>query len=72
MRPALTEAAAGRDHESLKRRARAEFREMPGLRLMPAQAARLWAVDRMTCERILEALVADGFLWRTASGAYLR
>ena len=72
MMPALNGPAALRDHELLMRRARAEFLEMPGLRLIPAQAARLWAVDRATCERILDMLVADGFLWRTPSGAYLR
>jgi hypothetical protein len=34
-----------------------EFREMPGLRLTPAQAQRLWSVDRSTCEHVLNALV---------------
>ena len=57
---------------SLEDRIRAEFLEMPGLHLTPQQASRLWAVDRLTSERVLEALVSIGFLVRTRDGAYLR
>lgn len=53
-------------------RVRSEFLEMPGLRLTPAQAARLWALDRVTTERVLEGLTASGFLLRNREGAYLR
>jgi len=53
-------------------RARNEFLEMPGLRLTPAQAARLWAVDCRTSERILDGLTATGFLLKNLKGAYLR
>jgi hypothetical protein len=53
-------------------RARSEFLEMPGLRLTIAQAARLWGLDRMTSECLLNCLVATGFLWRRRDGAYLR
>jgi predicted transcriptional regulator of viral defense system len=53
-------------------RAKSEFLEMPGLRLTTEQAARLWAVDRATSERILDSLAETGFLWRNARGAYLR
>ena len=53
-------------------RVRSEFLEMPGLRLTAAQAARLWAVDRKTSERILDGLTATGFLFRNREGAYLR
>jgi Fic family protein len=52
-------------------RVRGEFLEMPGLRLTAAQAARLWALDRRTSERILERLTAAGFLFRSQEGAYL-
>ena len=53
-------------------RVRSEFLEMPGLRLTPAQAARLWALDRSTSELILDGLTAAGFLLRNREGAYLR
>ena len=56
----------------LLRRVRSEFLEMPGLRLTPAQAARLWSLDRGTSERILDGLTTAGFLWRNSNGAYLR
>jgi hypothetical protein len=52
-------------------RIRGEFLEMPGLRLTSAQAARLWALDRGTSERILEGLTTSGFLFRSREGAYL-
>ena len=58
--------------DALVTRARSEFIEMPGLRLTVPQAARLWALDRLTSERLLELLVATGFLWRSQAGAYLR
>ena len=45
---------------------------MPGLQLTPAQASRLWAIDRVTSERILDDLRSSGFLARTRDGAYLR
>jgi Fic family protein len=56
----------------LLHRIRNEFLEMPGLRLTPAQAARLWAMDRQTSERILRGLVAVGFLIENRKGAYVR
>ena len=56
----------------LLHRVRSEFLEMPGLRLTPAQAARLWAVDRQTSERILDRLTVAGFLLKNREGAYLR
>ena len=56
----------------LLHRVRSEFLEMPGLRLTPAQAARLWAIDRSTSERILDGLAAAGFLSRNREGAYVR
>ena len=54
----------------LFRRARCEFLEMPGLRLTPAQAARLWALDRPTSVHVLDGLMSAGFLSRNSSGAY--
>ena len=41
-----------------------EFREMPGLTLTLAQAARLFSLERDRCERVLKALVQHGVLVR--------
>jgi len=71
--PPLAERALREDSIiPLLHRVRSEFLEMPGLRLTPAQAARLWAVDPRTSERILGGLTAAGFLSRNREGAYLR
>jgi hypothetical protein len=53
-------------------RVRSEFLEMPGLRLTPAQASRLWAMDPRSSERILEGLATSGFLLKTREGMYVR
>lgn len=53
-------------------RVRGEFLEMPGLRLTEAQARRLWHLDPGTCTVLLNVLVTDGFLFRSADGAYMR
>jgi hypothetical protein len=47
------------------RRAQAEFREMPGLKLTEAQAARLLSFDSALCRAVLAALVDQHFLTRT-------
>ena len=39
-----------------------EFREMPGLKLTTAQAARLFGLDRPRCEEVLGGLVHNGAL----------
>jgi len=48
----------------------AEYREMPGLRLTLRQAGRLWAMDAVHCQAILDALVASGSLRRGPKGEY--
>jgi hypothetical protein len=52
-------------------RIRGEFREMPGLKLTIAQAARLWHLDPATSRVFLDALVVDGVLRRKTDGVYL-
>jgi len=47
------------------RRAQAEFREMPGLKLTEAQAARLLSFDSALCSAVLATLVDQHFLTRT-------
>jgi len=56
--------------DALQRRVRAEFSEMPGLRLTLEQAVRLWGVDRQVCGGLLNALVASHFLEIDAYGRY--
>jgi len=55
--------------EETVRRIRAEFLEMPGLKLTVPQAQRLWGIDRSTCEAVIEELTASRFLVRTRDGA---
>jgi hypothetical protein len=59
------------DATTVLNRIRSEFREMPGLRVTLAQAARLWHLDPRTSESFLNALVVDGLLRRRADGVYI-
>jgi hypothetical protein len=52
------------------RRVRGEYLEMPGLRLTPAQAQRLWGLDPESCQVLLGALVDAKFLYKTRDGAF--
>lgn len=54
----------------LAQRARAEFREMPGMSLTTAQAARLWQLSPVTAEVLLAELVEAGFLVRRDGQRY--
>ena len=47
-----------------------EYREMPGLRLTLAQAARLWGLQAPQCLALLGALVEQGRLAKTPEGLY--
>jgi len=60
------------DLDVIVRRVREEFREMPGLRLTPAQATRLWGLESEVCDRVIDALVASAFLRWTATGVVTR
>jgi hypothetical protein len=60
------------DLDAVVRRVREEFREMPGLRLTPAQATRLWGLEDETCRHIIDRLVASAFLRWTPAGAVTR
>jgi hypothetical protein len=52
-------------------RIRGEYLEMPGLRLTPAQAQRLWALDEATCQAVMARLVEAKFLSRTRDGSFV-
>lgn len=53
-------------------RVRAEFIEMPGLRLTIPQAARLCGLDQADCHDVIDALVHGAFLRRTPTGLVTR
>ena len=53
-------------------RIRAEYLEMPGLRLKAGQVQRLCGVERERCKEILDALVEQKFLYLKSDGIYAR
>lgn len=55
----------------LLRVVQAEYLEMPGLDLTKPQAQRLWGLNPLTCDALLDALVAAHFLRCTQRGAYV-
>jgi hypothetical protein len=58
--------------EALLSRIRGEYDEMPGLSLTPAQAERLWQLDRETCRAALNRLVQRRVLSLTVRGRYVK
>ena len=58
--------------EDVLQRIQGEYVEMPGLRLTPAQAQRLWGLDRPTCDALLNALVQANFLLQARDGSFIR
>jgi hypothetical protein len=50
----------------------AEYREMPGLSLTPAQAQRLWGLDAITSRNLLQRLVKSKLLHCGEDGQYRR
>ena len=60
------------DLDAVVRRVRGEFLEMPGMRLTPAQARRLWGLEPAVCRVVIETLVDSTFLRWTANGAVTR
>jgi hypothetical protein len=59
-------------HNTLLTRLRAEYLEMPGLRLTLEQAQRLCDVERALCKTVLDALVADKVLCVKSGGTHAR
>jgi hypothetical protein len=54
----------------LLRRIRAEYLEMPGLRLTSAQAQCLFGLDAESCDAVLATLLDAKFLVRTHTGLF--
>ena len=59
-------------HNAIVNRLRAEFLEMPGLRLTREQAQRLCGIERTVCQMALDTLVDAKFLCVKSDGAYAR
>jgi hypothetical protein len=53
-------------------RLRAEYLEMPGLRLKPEQVQRLCGVERTMCQLALDSLLESKFLCVKSDGQYAR
>jgi hypothetical protein len=64
-------ATVSYDFDQALQRARADFLEMPGLRVTSAQARRLWMLDPNTCATVLSSLVASGFLSPSGNDAFV-
>jgi hypothetical protein len=58
--------------DALVHRVRAEFLEMPGLTLTPAQATRFWGLEPAACGQVIDVLVGSEFLRWTPSGTIAR
>lgn len=56
--------------DDLSVRARAEFRDMPGMCLTITQAARLWQLTPAQADELLSELVQSGFLVRRDGQIY--
>ena len=56
--------------ERLLERVRAEYLEMPGLRLKREQVQRLCGIERPICQTVLDSLVAETFLCVKPDGHY--
>jgi hypothetical protein len=51
---------------------RAEYAEMPGLKLTERQIQRLWCLEAAVCDAVIASLMAGRFLRQTRSDAYVR
>jgi hypothetical protein len=51
---------------------RAEYLEMPGLRLKATQVQRLCGIEQTMCQLVLDSLVESHFLCLKPDGAYAR
>ena len=58
--------------QQILERIRAEYLEMPGLRLTAGQVQRLCGVERELCQKVLEALMERKFLCLKLDGTYAR
>ena len=57
--------------ERLLQRVRAEYREMPSLRLTPSQAQRLFGLEPSAWVAVRDALLTESFLYWTSDGLFM-
>ena len=50
---------------------KAEYREMPCLSLTKPQMQRLWGLEPLVCDAVIDALVGARVLRKTANGMYV-
>jgi len=62
----------GSSVQDVLNRLRAEYLEMPGLRLKPEQVQRLCGIERTTCQLALDSLLESKFLCVKSDGHYAR
>jgi predicted transcriptional regulator of viral defense system len=67
-----TERMANGEWGATLSRVRAEFEEMPCMRVTPEQARALLGLSETACEWVLGRLAEEGFLARTPQGEYVR
>jgi hypothetical protein len=58
--------------QDLSARIRAEYLEMPGLRMKADQIQTLCDIEHTICALVLDSLVTSGFLYVTTDGYYAR
>ena len=51
---------------------RAEYAEMPGLKLTDRQIQRLWSLDAALCDAVIASLIAGRFLKHRPDDEYVR
>jgi len=68
----MTTARDGDRLDEWKQLIKAEYNELPGLRLTKPQVQRLWGLDSVTCDALLVALEDDHVLRRTLKNSYVR
>jgi hypothetical protein len=51
---------------------RAEYAEMPGLKLTERQIRRLWNLDVALCDAVIASLISGRFLKQTQGDLYVR
>jgi hypothetical protein len=67
-----TAALQERDLAPWRELVRADYDEMPGLRLTLKQGQRLWSIDAVTCQELLDSLIETRYLVLTPEGMYCR
>jgi hypothetical protein len=69
---ATDDALIMRTTQDLVSRIRAEYLEMPGMRLTIQQVQRLCGIEQTLCKAVLDSLVGAKFLCVKSDGAYAR